>query len=130
MGLADIIRSGVATAHKVTLDLQATVTHEAWTGQDDTGKPTYASAETRTAVVDRKQRLRRSVGGQEMVSRHVLTFLAPIAANGAADRQEPIDPRDRFTLPDGSTGPIIDIASTVDAESGTGEGYLYEVYLG
>jgi hypothetical protein len=130
MGLADIVRNGVALANRLTADLQAEVTHEAWTGQDDTGAPTYASAKTRTAIVERRQRLRRSPSGQELMSRHVVAFLAPIAANGAADRQEPIDPRDRITLPDGSTGPIIDVVSTVDSESATGHGYMYEVYLG
>lgn len=130
MGLADTIRSGIATAHALTAELQATVSHRAWTGQDETGKATYAAAVSRTAIVEQRQRLLRRADGTEIMTAAMLTFLTPIAANGAATRREPIDPRDTFTLPDGTTGPVVDVAGMTDAESATGESFFYQVAIG
>lgn len=130
MGLADTVRNAVATAHALTADLQATVTHRAWTGQDETGKATYASAVSRTAIVEQRQRMLRQRDGTEIMTAAMLTFLAPIAANGAATRREPIDPRDVFTLPDGTSGPVVDVAGLTDAGSASGASFYYQVAIG
>lgn len=129
MGLADVVRGAVATANTVTRDLQASVTHFAWTSQSDTGAPVYASGVSRKAIVEMKQRLMRTAGGQEIVARAKVTFLELPAANGAANRREPIDPRDKILLPDGTTGPILDVAGLVDAESTAGRSFFAEVWL-
>lgn len=128
MGLADVVRSGVALADTVTTDLQAAVTHKAWTGRDVDRKPTYAAGVSRLAIVERRQRLIRTATGEQILSRHRIAFLRPIAANGAATRREPIDPRDVLTLPDGDTGPILEVTGVVDPS--TGAPYYAEVWLG
>jgi len=130
MGLANIVRNAVATADTITKDLQATVTHYAWTGQNDTAAPTYGSGVSRKAIVEMKQRLVRKPNGDEIVARARVMFLALPTANGASGRREPIDPRDKIVLPDGTTGPILDVTGLVDAESTTGRSYFAEVWLG
>jgi hypothetical protein len=128
MALDSILRSGVALANRMTGSLQAVVTHEAWTGTDTFNKPTYATAVSRPAIVDLNQRRSIERDGTVIVSRASITFLSPIAANGASGRREPIDPRDRLTLPDGTTGPILEVAGAVDPT--TGYPYAPTVALG
>lgn len=130
MGLDDLVRNGVATANRLTRDLQPTVRWEAWVADDDTGKPTYASAKGIKAIVERRARLRRRSDGQEILSQHTLLVLEVVKPNGAAGRQEPFDTRDRFTLPDGSTGPVVEIVGMTDAGSATGARYFSEILLG
>ena len=114
MGLLDVLRNGIALADSLTADLQDEVTHEAWIGQSFDGKPIYAESVTRSAIVERKQRLIKTADGREVMSTHYIGFLRPIDPNGAADRQEPVDPRDRITLSNGSTGPIISLDGFMD----------------
>ena len=127
-GFADIIRQGVALADELTQDLQPSVEHEAWTGNDGTGGYTYDFAVSRPALVERKQKLVRKATGEQVLSTHVVTFLRPIEDNGATGRQEPLDPRDRITLADGTKSNILSIESFVDKD--TDAGYFHEVYLG
>jgi hypothetical protein len=128
MGLADTIRNAIATANAITSDLQVTVRHRAWTGTDAYSKPVYATAIHRPAIVDFRQRLRRDLNGQEVVQVASVMFLEPILPNGATGRREPVDPRDELTLPNGYTGPIIDVGGFVDA--GTDAPFLIEIGLG
>lgn len=128
MGLAAIVRSAVATANGVTSDLQVAVTHEAWTGVDGQGSSSYAAGVSRDAIVEHKQRLVRTAAGEMLMARARLMFLEPIPDNGATGRREPIDPRDRITLPDGSTGPILDVQGMTDPA--TDRPYALEVFLG
>lgn len=114
MGLLDILRNGIAVADSITTDLQSTVTHEAWIGQDFNGKPIFAAAISRAAIVERKQRIVKGADGREIMSTHYVGFLRPIDPNGTPGRQEPVDPRDRITLSDGSTGPIVSIDGFMD----------------
>lgn len=107
MGLARLVRNAVALANNLTKDLQVPVIHEPWIGNDPTfGTPLYGTAVTRLALVEMKQRTLRSNSGQEIMQRAAVTFTYPIEANGAAHRQEPLDIRDKLTLPSGYTGPI------------------------
>jgi len=128
MGFDDLVRNGIALANTLTSTLQVLVTHEAWTGQDGYGKPTFAAAISRTAIVEHKQRWIRNRDATIMAVLPSVTFLGPIADNGAANRAEPIDPRDRITLPDGTTGPIQDVKFIMDPA--TNRPYMYEVALG
>lgn len=131
MGLADIVRSGIAVANTLTETLQATVTHEAWIGNKTDGYagPRYAEGIARAALVDQTRKLRRLSNGEEVVQQASITFLTPIAANGATNRREPVDPRDRFTLPDGKTGPILDVIGGL-VDPSTNAPYMLEVILG
>lgn len=118
MSIADILRSAVATANGVTSSLQSSVSHAAYSGLDSYGAPTYGTPVTRSAIVDSTRRLYRTRDGRELLQRAAITFLVPIA----------LDPRDRITLQDGTTGPILDTSGTVDPA--TGQPYAVEVILG
>lgn len=128
MALDDIVRNLVGVAQSLTSSLQSSVAHSAWTGRDDHGKPTYATAVTRPALIEHEQRLLRTATGEEAQQMAKVTFLQPIAANGASGRKEPIDPRDKIVLPDGRSGPILAVEGLVDPD--TSSPYLYVVRLG
>jgi hypothetical protein len=78
--------------------------------------------------VEMKQRTLRSNTGMEITQRATVTFLYPISANGAADRQEPLDIRDKLTLPSGYSGPIRIIEGLENNYPDSP--YLLEVILG
>lgn len=128
MGLADIVRSGIATANSLTADLQDEVLHEPWIGNDKFGKPLYGNGVMRPALVERKSANRYGANGQVIAQNAQVTFIYPMSPNGAPMRQEPVDPRDRITLPDGWTGPIVNVEGLVDPS--TGLPYMYQVSLG
>lgn len=131
MGLGSIVRNALATADKITGasdGLQCEIDHEAWTGMDGYGKPTYASAKTITALVSRRQVPIRTSSGETLTSRTQITIVQPLKANGTDGRTEPIDLRDRLTLPDGTTGKILDIQGFLDPS--TGRPFGHEVFLG
>jgi hypothetical protein len=127
MALADTVRAGVALANSLTGSLQVTVQHEAWTHSDKQGAPKFDAPIAQPALVEYKHQLYRMPGGQEVTQRARVTFVGPIAGNGAEGRREPIDPRDRITLPDGTTGPILDVQGLADPA--TAGAYLYVVAL-
>jgi len=130
MSLADVIATALNTADNLleNEEILEPVTIERWTGQDVEGDETYAAAITPPAIVELKQELRKTDTGQEVMSKTKLTFIRPIADQGTAGRREPIDPRDKITLPDGTTGPIVDIGGLISG--GTGKPYMLEVWLG
>lgn len=121
MGLADAIRSAVAAASAQTAGLQVDVTHEAWIGHKAGGyaQPDYAVAVSRKALVQEGTNQIRLPNGDVFTARACISFLVPVLANGAAGRKEPIDPRDRITLPSGLTGPIVENpGGMVDPQTG------------
>lgn len=123
-------RRGVKLVDQFTQDGQVEITHEAWIAQDKFGKPQYA-APTDPAprcVIDSRQRVVVTTGGQAITIMSTLTFTSPTASNGAPGRREPIDPRDKITLPNGFTGPIIDSAAPIDPK--TNMGYIQQIMLG
>jgi hypothetical protein len=67
-------------------------------------------------------------GGAEVLQIATVTIIGPVAANGADERREPVDPRDRITLPNGFSGPILDVGGVVDPD--TGSPYSVQVILG
>jgi len=127
MGLADVVRSAVAIADSVTASLQTDVTHEAWIDDDRFGKPTYADPVTRKALVSQVQKLVRTADDRTVVAKTKVSFLRPIPAQGASGRAEPLDPRDKITLPDGTTGPLLAVEGMVDP--GTDRPYLLECFF-
>ena len=118
MSLATIVQDGVSIANSVTTALQATVTHKAFSSVDGYGKPTYGTGVSRTAIVERRQKYVRTALGEEKLSLARLLFLVPVT----------VDERDEFTLPDGSTMPILRIGGPVDGT--TGNEFIVEVELG
>ena len=108
MGLDTILRSAVKTAQRVTISLQASVSHEPFVSQNGYGESAYGAAVTRTALVEHKQRLVKTSEGREVVATELLTFLGDVA----------VTTRDRITLPGGLTAPIVAIEGVMDPVSG------------
>jgi len=115
MGLLD---SAVAIADKITqgLGLQAVVSHQAVTSIEGDGNRVYAAAVLRPAVVVKKQRLVKTTSGEMVMSQAYITFLNPVV----------IGQYDRITLPDGTTGPILNTEGFIASVNPI----LTEVYLG
>lgn len=128
MDVAALIRNGVATANSLLATAQGTCTLAAWTGQDGKGKATYATAVPFQAVVDYTRR-QRWLDGRQVNVVATLTVLAPIAANGATGRREPVDTRDRIVLPDGTTGPILTTPNAV-LDPAQGRPFIHEILIG
>jgi hypothetical protein len=125
MGLAAAIRTAVAAANAQTASLQVNVIHEAWIGfKDSDGTPDYATPVSRPALVQEGSTPhRRLPDGELITTRATVSFLGPVEPNGAEGRQEPIDPRDLFTLPSGLTGPLMEV-SGVMIDPSTGRPFL------
>lgn len=127
MSLLDTIRQGVKIANSVTRPLQPYVMYERSLGDNGFGTNSYASPVQLHAIVDWKQKHLRTQGGELTVSRASVQFL-DISEVVAATDGNGIDDDDKITLPDGTTGPIIDMAGFIDA--GTGHPFATEVFLG
>ena len=106
------LTSAVATADAAAqaLGLQEDVQHEPFVANTDGfGSADRGSPANRPAIVTREQGVRRKPGGKEIPYRVTVAFSRPIV----------IDPRDRITLWDGITGPIVDIdRGAVDPSTG------------
>ena len=127
-GLADILRNAVKTTDNVTKTAQTSINVTRWSGQTYDGTPTYAEPLTLQAIVEYKAEARQTSSGQLRVSRAYIIILDPIPALGAANRSETIDERDLITLPNMTTGPILETYGVVDA--GTGLPYAHEIWMG
>jgi hypothetical protein len=128
VSLAGVVKSGVRTVQRVTGSLQEQVTHRAWIGQDGFGAESWGEPVGRLALVEQRVHMRRLSDGRLVEVRAKLTLLEEVEPNGAPDRIEPVDLRDRFTLADGTTGPVLDVQGLRNPEDG--QPYLLEVYLG
>ena len=128
MSLAGTVRSAVATADKVSKSLQEEVVHSAWIGQDMFGKAEFATSVYRKAMVEQGIKDRRLGDGRIVTTRAKITFLETVEPNGAEGRVGAIDPRDKISLADGTSGPILDVGGLRDPEML--RPYLYEVLLG
>lgn len=128
MSLDSIVRKGVALANRVTGPLQVNIVHEAWLSSLPGGDYTYDTPTTRLAIVEYGIYLRTMSDGRQIQATAHVTFPYPLVANGAPGRDEPIDVRDRITLPRGGTSEIVDVRGFVDAR--TLLPYMTEVWLG
>lgn len=108
--------------------IQDTIVFYPWISDDDFSKPVYGSGISMKAVVVEKDYNRRMPSGEEIRQRAEITIPRPIAANGAANRKEPVDPRDKIVLPNGYTGPILNVDGVSD--SSTHAPYLFTIILG
>lgn len=127
MSILTILRNGVATVNKVTKSLQAKVSYERFMTSDLFGTEQYAPAVLLDAIVDWKQKQVRTQTGVLSVSRAAITLI-DITQLMAATGGHGVDDKDIFTLPDGTTGPILDMSGFIDA--GTGLPLATEVYIG
>lgn len=120
MGLLDIVRSGIAVANTLTQDLQATITREAFTsGQDVRGEPNRSTGVSVKAIVEYKTRQVKTPSGEFVTSRAKVTILDPSIV---------IHVKDKLTLPDGTSGPILEVVGLADRV--TGRPVMSEVYIG
>lgn len=127
MSLLDALRAGVKVADKVTKPLQATVKYERETTADEYGKVTPAAPVYLRAIVDFGRKQVRTSSGELTVTRATIDLL-DIDAVVKATNGQGIGNNDKFTLPDGDSGPILDISGFVDA--GTGHPIATTVMLG
>ena len=121
-GWASLVEKLVAVADTITGTLQAEVAHYAFADAtlDAYEHLTWTDAAfvVRTAIVESKQRLFRLADGTEVLAHTKLTFPRP----------ETIDPRDKIVLPDGTTGPILEVVGVTDPV--TNAIYAVEVWMG
>lgn len=127
MSLLDALRAGIKVADKVTKPLQPFVTYEREASIDEYGAVTPNAAVQLRAIVDFTRKMVRTPQGEMTVSRATIDLL-DIDAVVAATNGEGIGNNDKFTLPDGDTGPILDISGFIDA--GTGHPIATTVILG
>lgn len=134
MSLIQALRAGVKTLNAVTKSggLQALVEFRHFVYVDEYGNKTYLPAIGQPAaqlqaIVDWKQRQVRTTTGILSVSRASVTFL-DVAALAAATNNEGVADEDIIVLPDGTTGPILDMSGFIDG--GTGQPLATEVFLG
>jgi hypothetical protein len=110
----EILRMGVGLANTFTKGAQDKITHEAWIGQSISG-PLYAPPISLDCAVDKTIRqMPLGAKGEPITIVATLTFPYDVPPNGTPGRKEPIDPRDRITLADGTTGPIVSSGGYVD----------------
>ncbi len=132
MSLLDTLRLGVSIADSVTKPLQATVSFRHLVSVDGEGVKVYdppigSPATELLAIVDWKQKHLRNTAAELTVSRAMVMFLDP-AALSTATGGDGVGDDDIIVLPDGTTGPILDMAGFIDA--GTARPLATEVYLG
>lgn len=116
MSLLDVVRAGVKVANKVTRPLQAVVMYAREIGEDSYGA-VFAPPVPLHAIVDFKARMVRTKDGTLTATRATITLL-DIDEVVAATAGEGIGNNDMFTLPDGDTGPTLDLDGFVDAGTG------------
>lgn len=132
MPFDSLVRNGVGLAHTLFNGggLETTVTWEAFIGQDGYGKPAYDDPIQVLAIVD--QNSKQIQRGEHLVTiKATVLVLKGISPNGAVTdppRDEPFDPRDKITLRDGTTGPILANTGGVEDPT-TGRGFLSEILI-
>ena len=112
MGLASSIRSAVKGIKAAVGDVADVVLHQAQDGINVDAEQGAGESVERRAVVEYRRKIMNS-GDRTEVSTARLTFIEPVA----------VAMGDRFTLPNGTTGPVIAIGGVTD--SGNVEGLLF-----
>lgn len=116
MSTPAVVRDAVAQAKAALLALMADVSHEAYSGQNDAGAPTYATAVDRVAVVEIGPKTIRRADGSEVAALAKLTFVEQVTVGN----------RDRFTIGT-MTGSVEMTKGTLDPT--TGIPYVLEVWI-
>lgn len=119
---------GVEAAALVTGGEQRLITWQAWLGpKGGFGDQDYAPAVSLQALVQLNPTVSRAPGELGILA--TIAVLQEIPPNGAPGRQEPIDPRDVITLPDGRTGPIVEVRHGM-LNGNTGRPAMHQLKLG
>jgi len=133
VGFDAILRDGIKTLNTVMDSLQdKTVQHFRWIAEDAFGAKQYAVGDPviRSAIVEFTPNVKFTRGGVEIPMKARILILEPFAGLTPAvpGRVEPVDLRDMFILPDGSTGPIVALPGLVDPT--THRTYFAEIVIG
>src|ERR1017187_1579795 len=127
MSLLTALRAGVAVADQVTRPLQCLVSYSRYLSADAYGKRKFAATVKLHALVEFVGVQVRTKEGVLTVTRSTITLLN-IAEVVAATAGNGISNEDVFVMPDGDTGPLLDISGFVDA--GTGHPIATTVKIG
>jgi hypothetical protein len=117
----DIIVAGINIADALTAGVQGTVQYQAYTSANGDGDESYAAAVPLQCVIDMKRRSEVTPSGRIVTTVAKLTF-----PRGGLN----INPKDRITLPDGTTGPLILDAPDAVFDPVTGRGFITSVGIG
>jgi len=129
VALDSIVRNAIKTANKVSKPVQCSVTHRRWiSNKDGFGEKNFDTV-TRPALVEKNLEKFVKEDGQVTGVQARLTFLTVVEPQGSTGRDEPIDSRDEFVLPDGTTGPIVAMVGGV-VDPVTKKGFLLVGMLG
>lgn len=118
MSLGDLVKELVGgVAHDLTKSegLQTTVQHYTSSAPDGAGAVTYAGPVTEYALVKFKHREKLTTPGKAIVSRAEILYLD----------QVPVKQNDKYLLPDGTLGYVVDIDGAEDQLP-----YITRVYIG
>lgn len=114
--ISDLIALGNDLSQQ--LGASATVTYIAARSTDGAGKEISPSMPVqRPAIVNKVQKLIKSLSGELVMSQAYVAFLDPA----------PVSEHDQIILSDGTTGPILSTQAFIDGSNGP---ILTEVYLG
>ena len=117
----EILVGGINIADSLTAGVQSTVQWEAFVSANGDGDETYATAVPLKCVLDQKRRSESTPSGRVQTTVATLTF-----PRGNLN----ISPKDRITLPDGTTGPLILDAPDAVFDPVTGRGFITTVKIG
>lgn len=127
----ELLEIGVSIAHGLTPGAQSTCILEQVIGLGPSGDFEYDDPIEVSAVVDYTNKVSIR-GGQIVTVSATVTVLERVEPNLAVidpPRKNPIDPRDKLTLPDGTTGPIISVPGAVNNPR-TGTGFIQVIEIG
>lgn len=130
MDIGRLVRSvALPIADRISDGAQDTVLIYPWIGYNTSGGPAYAPTPVpHKAIIEEKTSEYLKSATEVVNQKAVITIPRPIAPNGAAERTEPVDPRDQIVLPSGYTGPILDVNGPIDPK--THAPYMFTIILG
>lgn len=117
----EVLVAGINIADALLAGVQGTVQYEAYTSGDGDGDEDYASPVGVQCVIDQTRRQVSTASGRLLTTVATLTF-----PRGGLN----INPKDRITLPDGTTGPLILESPGAVFDPVTGRGFITEVKIG
>jgi len=132
MGLPEIISTAISGAVLPYVGgLTVEVLIDRWVGPPLAfGGPEQFADDTLivTGLVQEGEVHHKRPDGQAITTKARIAFLEEVPHNGAPDRKEPIDPRDRITLPSGLTGHLAELPGVM-VNPTTGQPYVRVVWI-
>jgi hypothetical protein len=117
----EILVAGIGIADALTAGVQCLVSYEEFISADGNGDEDYEDPVSIACVVDQTRKHKTTSTGRIDVVVATLTF-----PRGDLN----IGPKDKITLPDGTTGPLIIDAPDAVVDPVTGRGFIQTVMIG